>query len=73
MARSRKRAAFVGGALALLLLLLAARQVSPPRQAFDDQFYTTVFCATVIDGDTIKLNNGERVRLIGVDTPEKDD
>ena len=24
----------------------------------------------VIDGDTIKLTNGERVRLIGVDTPE---
>jgi len=24
----------------------------------------------VIDGDTIKLSNGERVRLIGVDTPE---
>jgi micrococcal nuclease len=24
----------------------------------------------VIDGDTIKLSNGERVRLIGIDTPE---
>ena len=24
----------------------------------------------VVDGDTIILNNGERVRLIGVDTPE---
>lgn len=24
----------------------------------------------VIDGDTLLLNNGERVRLIGVDTPE---
>jgi len=24
----------------------------------------------VIDGDTIKLENGERVRLIGIDTPE---
>jgi len=24
----------------------------------------------VIDGDTIKLTNGERVRLIGIDTPE---
>jgi len=24
----------------------------------------------VIDGDTIQLSNGERVRLIGVDTPE---
>lgn len=25
----------------------------------------------VIDGDTLQLDNGERVRLIGVDTPEK--
>ena len=24
----------------------------------------------VIDGDTIKLTNGERARLIGIDTPE---
>ncbi len=27
-------------------------------------------CTRVVDGDTIVLNNGERVRLIGVDTPE---
>ncbi len=26
----------------------------------------------VIDGDTIELSNGERVRYIGIDTPEKD-
>ncbi|MGB8657291.1 MAG: thermonuclease family protein [Candidatus Zixiibacteriota bacterium] len=27
----------------------------------------------VIDGDTIELNNGERVRYIGIDTPEKEE
>jgi micrococcal nuclease len=27
-------------------------------------------CIRVIDGDTIQLDGGERVRLIGVDTPE---
>jgi len=27
-------------------------------------------CTRVIDGNTIALNNGETVRLIGVDTPE---
>ncbi len=27
-------------------------------------------CLRVIDGDTIQLDGGERVRLIGVDTPE---
>ena len=30
----------------------------------------TFRCTRVVDGDTIILNNGERVRLIGVDTPE---
>lgn len=30
-------------------------------------------CEHVIDGDTIVLDGGEHVRLIGVDTPEKDD
>ncbi len=27
----------------------------------------------VVDGDTLKLSNGERVRLIGIDTPESKD
>jgi len=27
-------------------------------------------CTRVVDGDTIIISNGERVRLIGVDTPE---
>lgn len=32
---------------------------------------TELFYVTrVIDGDTLKLSNGEKVRLIGVDTPE---
>ena len=30
----------------------------------------TFKCTRVVDGDTIILSNGERVRLIGVDTPE---
>ena len=29
-----------------------------------------IICARVVDGDTIVLSNNERVRLIGVDTPE---
>ncbi len=33
----------------------------------------TVLVQRVIDGDTIRLNTGERVRLIGVDTPEMKD
>lgn len=30
----------------------------------------TFKCTRVVDGDTIIIGNGERVRLIGVDTPE---
>jgi len=29
-----------------------------------------LICIRVVDGDTIVLNNGEKVKLIGVDTPE---
>lgn len=32
--------------------------------------YDAVLVTRVVDGDTLKLENGERVRLIGIDTPE---
>ncbi len=32
--------------------------------------YKSILIRRVIDGDTVELENGERVRLIGVDTPE---
>ena len=31
----------------------------------------TAYVSRIIDGDTIELSNGERVRLIGIDTPER--
>lgn len=34
---------------------------------YSNRFFTVT---KVIDGDTIELENGERVRLIGIDTPE---
>lgn len=43
----------------LLLLLSASFSNSQPLK-----------CTRVVDGDTIILGNNERVRLIGVDTPE---
>ena len=43
----------------LLLLLSASFSNSQPLK-----------CTRVVDGDTIILSNNERVRLIGVDTPE---
>ena len=45
----------------LILLLLSATSYS------QDKFYRV---KRVVDGDTLLLTNGERVRLIGVDTPE---
>ncbi len=41
-----------------------------PRQtpaATSDQFF---YVSKAIDGDTLRLSNGEHVRLIGIDTPE---
>jgi micrococcal nuclease len=32
--------------------------------------YTDIKVARVVDGDTLQLENGEKVRLIGIDTPE---
>jgi len=32
--------------------------------------YDDIMVVRAVDGDTLKLENGERVRLIGIDTPE---
>ncbi|MCP4649634.1 MAG: thermonuclease [PVC group bacterium] len=32
--------------------------------------YNNIKCTKVVDGDTIELENGEKVRMIGIDTPE---
>jgi micrococcal nuclease len=61
MARSRQAALWISAGLLVLLLLAASTQERGP------QWRT---CIRVIDGDTIMLDGHERVRLIGVDTPE---
>lgn len=45
-------------------------QPSRPRDAPDRSPRTWVV-TEVIDGDTVDLGNGERVRLVGIDTPER--
>lgn len=40
------------------------------RKASDNNFYEEAVVMDVIDGDTIILANGKRVRYIGMDTPE---
>ncbi len=39
----------------------------PFGRAYD---YSDILVTRVVDGDTLKLENGERLRLIGIDTPE---
>ena len=39
----------------------------PVGRSYD---YTNILVKRVVDGDTLLLENGERVRLIGIDTPE---
>ena len=56
-------------ALALGVAGYLRRQAVHPDQAAGPASQRR-FCVRVIDGDTIELDGGERVRLIGVDTPE---
>lgn len=59
-----------GATFALGLAFAAAACAVPARvdAASQERRWHTV--TRVIDGDTIQLDHGERVRLIGVDTPE---
>ncbi|MGQ9574289.1 MAG: thermonuclease family protein [Thermoguttaceae bacterium] len=57
--------------IAILLLLLVRRQfVQTPPAAPDDLAEGTYQLDHVVDGDTLQLANGARVRLIGADAPE---
>ena len=39
--------------------------------AIENENREAVFVKRVVDGDTFLLSNGDRVRLLGIDTPEK--
>ena len=68
----RGRRKILSALLAALALGAAAylrREYRPPEPS--PQLHSPQrFCVRVIDGDTIELDGGERVRLLGVDTPE---
>lgn len=55
--------------IAILLSLPLLCPPAPPAPA-PDNLPATVTVKRVVDGDTIELEGGERVRLVGVDTPE---
>lgn len=65
----RKTETYVAVVLLSFLLLFCG---VPRENASDenDSKYLTAKVKRVIDGDTIVLENGDRVRYIGVDTPE---
>jgi len=77
-----KKISVVTGLILLLLvtgILFAAEEEFKIHTSGDGKFsipfgksysYTNIYIRRVIDGDTIQLENGERVRLIGIDTPE---
>lgn len=49
------------------IIIIAVFLLLIPALCFSADIY---LCTRGVDGDTIKLDNGETVRLIGVDTPE---
>jgi endonuclease YncB( thermonuclease family) len=52
----------------LLIVALIAVFANPPDQAVTAP--DVEYVQRVVDGDTLLFGTGERVRLIGVDTPE---
>lgn len=54
-------------AASVIYLTFRALPISESAQPQNEEFYSV---SRVVDGDTLKLSNGESVRLIGVDTPE---
>ena len=65
--KQEKEMLFFGIVLLTLVILLS----HPIFQRFDDYYDTSeVIVFRVIDGDTFELEDGTRIRLIGIDTPE---
>ena len=60
--------AILARTLPLLLLLTACLPTDPTRTGEG----SPARVASVIDGDTVELADGRRVRYIGIDTPERD-
>jgi endonuclease YncB( thermonuclease family) len=48
-----------------------ARPEVPEKSSEPEKRSRTWLVVEVIDGDTVDLGNGERVRLVGIDTPER--
>lgn len=58
------------GLIIFLSLALLRLLVFKPEQATNPKTWQIVTVRHVIDGDTIELTDGRRVRLLGIDAPE---
>ena len=68
----RPTPAMVAGCLLVLLLVIRNRWPAHPASAGFGEFRVEqqVNVARVIDGDTIEVADGRRIRLLGIDAPE---
>ncbi|RVU54328.1 thermonuclease family protein [Anaerosphaera multitolerans] len=57
--------------LVILLLLLSLFLLNSCNSKVEENF-ESVIIDSVIDGDTVRLSSGEKIRIIGINTPEKD-
>ena len=57
---------------AVLFLILFILAYSPLDNLLEKEFEqtNTAFVSRIVDGDTIELQNGERVRLLGINNKE---
>jgi micrococcal nuclease len=70
MYRPGKKAISITAVLVTLISAWPASQFLLSEDSGITDYSPTDYVGRVIDGDTIVLENGERVRLLGIDTPE---
>jgi micrococcal nuclease len=73
--RRRRQKTTVALVLAIILILLGylARNATETRQRSEEQVPAGIYVVKKVkDGDSLTLANGAEVRLVGIDTPEKD-
>ena len=71
--KSRTRRPLTPATAAMLIFVVLAVlriAVFRPELASDGKTRTRAFVQYVIDGDTFDLDNGQRVRMLGIDAPE---